>query len=245
MLENKLPLVNQNNQQQEEDEFDETFDERPQSNEKPSEPEAPAIDTPPVESEKLTVNGLTVDDLSLEDDSTTNKDTSVAEPEKPVGYEQFAKDFERYLGIPLEGAKQMMAELQGFRVETLVEKQQRQLKDKWGDSYDERFNAVADYFAKLPEAKQKALDNVEGAELIWAKLSMEQQAVKNSQTPQVPHFNTGKTANVHSRTSTGNKPVLQYSDIVRMSPSEYRARQAEIQAAFDDGRVNMDDADFI
>lgn len=227
-------------------EWDDTFEERPSDMPQTEVAKTEAVEDVPVQEsaseETPSVNGVSLDDLNLEEEVAV-EETVPQEPEKPVGYEEFAKNFQKYLGIDLEQAKQMVAELQGFRVQTLVEKQQSQLKSKWGDSYDERFNAVKDYYAKLPADKQRALDNVEGAELIWAKIERDQTAARNSRTPQVPNFVSGRTTSAQARTVTGNKSVMQYSDIVNMSPQEYRARQAEIQLAFDEGRVNMDTDD--
>jgi hypothetical protein len=229
------------------EEWDDTFEERPtgavpasqeENQQQPS--EVPQSEAP---EDTLTVNGVSLDDLNIEETSTEEAPVEEAQPEKPIGYEEFANNFKKYLGIDLEQAKLMVAELQGFRVQTLVEKQQSQLKSKWGDDYDNRFNAVKEYYSKLPQDKQQALDNVEGAELIWAKIERDQQAQRQNRTPQVPNFVSGRTTSAQTRTSTGNKPVFQYSDIVNMSPSEYRARQQEIQSAFDEGRVNMDSDD--
>lgn len=225
-------------------EWDDTFEERPSDT-----PQTEVANTEAVEDvltqeavseETPSVNGLSLDDLNIEEEETASVEEVNQEPTKPVGYEDFAKQFKQYLGIDLEQAKLMVAELQGFRVQTLVEKQQAQLQSKWGEHYSERFEQVKEYYSKLSPEKQRALDNVEGAELIWAKIEQQNQRVQQSRTPQVPNFVSGRTTSAQSRTNSGNKAVLQYSDILNMSPSEYRARQAEIQAAFDEGRVNMD-----
>jgi hypothetical protein len=185
-----------------------------------------AAESATTEDQPLEVNGINLDNLETEESPP-----EVVKPEeKPLGYDQFALDFKKHIGVDLEGAKAMLAELQAFRVETLIEKQQSVLKGKWGDSYDDRFTQVKEYFQKLSPAKQQALDNPEGAELIWAKISSEQSKTQESQTP----TNT-------NRATTGNKQVLQYSDILAMTPKEYKAKQKEIQLAFDEGRVNMDD----
>lgn len=230
--EQKLVAFNPNG-----DEWDETFDEAPKSEGS----EAVAVEE--VE-EVPSVNGISLDDLNTEDEVEDLQEAPVSqEPEKPLGFEEFSQNFKKYLGMDLKQAQAMIAELQGFRVQTLVEKQQSQLKGKWGEAYDERFNQVKEYYAKLPVEKQRALDNVEGAELIWAKIERDANAARNSRTPQVPNYVSGRTTSSQQRVSTGNKSVLQYSDIVNMSPQEYRMRQQEIQSAFDEGRVNMNSDD--
>lgn len=220
---------------------DDTFNEQPaEPNAEETTAEAPATEQQEAPEAPQSVNGVSLDDLS-EDGSEPEKPAPPVEQEKPVGYDQFAADFRKYMGVDLEGAKSMLAELQAFRVETLVEKQQSVLRKSWGDAYDERFTQVAEYFSKLSPEKQKALDNPEGAELIWAKLSQEQTKKANSQQPNVPNFVSGRTTTATNRATTGNKPVMQYSEILAMSPSEYRKNQKMIQLAFDEGRVNMDD----
>jgi hypothetical protein len=235
---NNLPLTNFNPNEFD-DTFDETFEEKPQSTEVVSNESSTSdtADTLAADAAQ-SVNGVSLDDLDITDEPEQTE--TATEEEKPVGYEQFSKDFEKYLGINLEGAKALLAELQTFRVETLVEKQQAQLKSKWGGDYEARFESVKEYFAKLPPAKQQALDNVEGAELIWAKIERDQASARANSTPNVPNYVSGRTATTTQRISTGNKAVLNYSDIVNMSPSEYRARQVEIQKAFEENRVNMD-----
>lgn len=184
------------------------------------------------------VNGVSLEDLDSEDEPA--KTVEPVKEEQPVGYEQFASDFKKYIGVDLNGAKQMLAELQAFRVQTIVEKQQGVLKSKWGDAYDERFAQVTEYFQKLSPAKQQALDNPEGAELIWAKISADTQKQESSKQPKVPNFVSGKTTTTTNRSATNSKQVLNYSDILAMSPKEYRSRQKEIQLAFEEGRVHMD-----
>lgn len=171
--------------------------------------------------------GISLDEIGAEVEAEPE---AQAEPQVPVGFEDFSKQFEQYLGFDLKSAKSMIEELQGFRTQYNVEQQKNNLRNEWGGEFDTRFQEVQQYFKTLPPAQQQALDNVDGAKLIWAKIAQQNQTRK----PNVPTF-------VSSRGSvpSGTKDTINYSDIVAMSPKDYKANSAAIEAAFAEGRVNM------
>jgi hypothetical protein len=125
--------------------------------------------------------------------------------------------------------------------ETAVEKQERELREFWGeDAYEANMSAVAERFAKLPPELQEKYDNVEGAKLLWALVQQEQNA-KNQRkaTPQrdtVRFIKGGKQATGQGAAAN----TFKMSELLEMSQAEYQKNLSVIEQAFKDNRVIND-----
>lgn len=144
--------------------------------------------------------------------------------------------FEERVGLPLSEAVKQLASLVEWRNTSIIEKQQAELRKEWGDDYDENFKAVVERYNTLPENMKYALDNADGARLIWARIQMErgagQQKRSNNQPPQ---FQRGV-----GDSKRGQRYRFTQSEILAMvDRGEYDARSAEISQAYQNGQVDL------
>lgn len=168
------------------------------------------------------------EDLSalLEDEDTPEDD---APDDGSEDYDpKFSKTFEKEFGMTVEEAKELVQSLAQERAERGVRQQQEALASHWGvpqQEVERRLIDVRTYWEKLPEEKQRKLDNVEGAKAIWAKIS-------NGKTT------TPKMDRTSGKTPGGSSKYL-YSQkqIDKMPQHEYDAQADQIAAAYAAGRV--------
>lgn len=144
----------------------------------------------------------------------------------------FNKQLQQYLGVDVNALRQTLGYIQQSRREAEVQ----QLRSQWGENYDSNFEAVQsrlrEIYAQNP-AQAAALNNAQGAMLVWNTIQAERQQQQARQA--VPGFDVSRT----QAAPTGNGNYLfTRSQIEAMSPQEKRAAWPQIQAAYANGLVN-------
>jgi len=146
---------------------------------------------------------------------------------------KFAKQFEKVFGIPPQAAAQQFQQLAEYRAQQGVQEQLGSLKKAWNvtdDEVSQRLKQVTERFNKYPKDLQGRLDNTEGAQLIWAKIQMEQQGQNaNVKTPTLDRSTSPSG-------STGAKTVTK-QQLAALSPEEWKANEAQILQLYATGRV--------
>jgi hypothetical protein len=181
----------------------------------------------------------TPDDVSIETASEETPPVAEAVPDEVQSFsfkteEDFQaaalKAFETKLGAPLDAVVQMLEDFGGYRNQQLIEEQKQPLKSEWGTEFDDRYAQVVEKFQTLPPEMQKALDNTEGAKLIWALIEKE----GGSSVPSVPTFDR--------KGSTLNRAKAKFSytqsQIEGMDMKTYRANAEDINNAYQNGLVD-------
>lgn len=163
-------------------------------------------------------------------EETKPEDENKEEVEKRL--RRVDNEVKELLGVGLTEVYGLLNELNEFKAQYVLEKQQSVLKQEWGEGYQDALSEVRAYWDTLPETQQKALDNVDGARLIYALVQ---------QNKRQPNASSKQTyVNSSARGSSNGRPTLRMSDIVKLSESEYFSRQDEIQDAFRRGLVLND-----
>lgn len=216
--------------------------------------QAPELGTAPVEDPRInqprighqadqqpTIEDVDLSDPSFEADLLGDVLEAVpATPTEPVvetqeqGYEDFAKQFEKYMGVPLAEAQATVQELTQFRQQVSIDQQMTSLANDWGVSRQEaevRLSDVKERFGKLSQVTQNTLaaDPVKSSQLIWAKLEQE----RTQKQQGIPTFDKSGTR----RPPTLPRGAISKAEIAAMSNTEYQARQDEILTAYASGLV--------
>lgn len=111
--------------------------------------------------------------------------------------EKHGDDLDKYIdwyvqhkyGIDLANASQSLAYLQNFQQTQAREAQLGELKQEWGDDFEDNFNAVKEYFeTNIPENERATYDNVRGAKMIFALIQQERQrqGIQPKRNPRPP-----------------------------------------------------------
>jgi flagellar motor switch protein FliG len=161
---------------------------------------------------------VTLDEKALElVTAPATEEPAQDEEKKPtakISYEELDAALKEYTGYNMAdiavGAKMME--------QFAAEKAKSQLLEVVGD--EANLNRVVEHFAKLTPQQQAALDNPQGAKLIWSYLQ-QQDATKAA--PKAP-----KTDRSRSDTSSANGSSLTREQILAMSPDEQAKRYPEI-----------------
>lgn len=106
------------------------------------------------------------------------------------------------------------------------------LQKSWGvdaTEYETRMTAVRAAFQKLPEAMQDALDNPQGAQMIWAMVS---QGSPSKVAVPVSEKSSGSKSQ-----SSGKTHMFTQSEINRMSDADYNRNIKAIEQAYSLGLV--------
>lgn len=157
------------------------------------------------------------------------------EVETPKALEEKYADLDDYFqhrfGVSLQDALQSVNELNQFRQQATVEKQQAVLRSEWGMEYDNNMKVVMEKFKQLTPQEQAVYDNVDGARRLYAEhLYQNPQAKRGYNQP----------ARLRSDVTTDKPYDFKQSDILAMSPKDYHDRQEEITQAYVRGRVFRD-----
>ena len=141
-------------------------------------------------------------------------------------------------GVSPDEFNQRFSELQQFRQQQLIQQQQSELQKEWGNQFDERLNLVKEYFNNnLTPEQQSALDNADGAKLIWARIQQEQSANQ----PNVPNYQQQSSNQTPmQRVNNASTPNYMFtrSQIDSMSTQEYQKNIKDIEYAFVNGLVS-------
>jgi hypothetical protein len=141
-------------------------------------------------------------------------------------------------GVSPDEFNQRFSELQQFRQQQLIQQQQGELQKEWGNQFDERLNLVKEYFNNnLTPEQQSALDNADGAKLIWARIQQEQ----SSNQPNVPNYQQQSSHQTPmQRVNNASTPNYMFTrnQIDNMSTQEYQKNIKDIEYAFVNGLVS-------
>ena len=146
------------------------------------------------------------------------------------------KEVKQLLGVGLHEVYGLLQDLQQFKAQYVVEQQTNILKQEWGDDYQTTLQEVKGYWEKLPAAQKKALDNVEGARLIYALLTKDKAANSSASVRQNPQYI--RQGSVKPR--SGATVKYRMSDVVKLSEAEYIRIQPQLEEAFRRGQVVND-----
>ena len=150
--------------------------------------------------------------------------------------EAFKKQFTKVFGVAPEVAAQQFNELAAYRAQQSAQQQLTAIKQAWGVSDQEaasRLKEVTTRFNQYPKELQEKLDNVEGAQLIWAKLQQERQGQQtNNKTPTLD-----RSTSAQATSKVGQPQMVKQSDIAKLSPQEYAANADKIAILYARGLV--------
>lgn len=144
-------------------------------------------------------------------------------------FQAFNTQLTQYIGVDASSLKQYVSHIQQQVLEQTLEP----LRIDWGTDYEQNYNAVKERFKQLPAHQQAIYDNVDGARFLHEQLRREAQ----QQQASVPTFDRGKTGG--GAAPTGRYTYTQ-SQIIAMSKTDYRANIAAIQAAYAQGKVDLE-----
>jgi len=178
------------------------------------------------------VNGVDLSMLDVPNAPATQTPPPVqVDPAQFKAFTEFAEQFKSYTGMDFKQATDTLARLSR-------KEQEDNLREAWDvnrSEFNRRMSAVKERFAQYPKEMQAKLDNPEGAQLIWAKLQLEQQQSPAVPQKQVPRFDRSS--------SSGDVPQSRYqftqSQIEGMSNKEYARNADRIASAYANGQVDM------
>jgi hypothetical protein len=162
-------------------------------------------------------------------ESHDTQDTTYTEADK-----NFNASFEKLFGMPVNDALNLVQELVAFRAQVeasggtkalaqmSVARQEEILKTDWQvdqAEFNQRMRAIRAYFNTLPPNKQQALDDVDGAKIIWAKIEGD---LKKRSMKATPSINRSSRATTPQGRINQPKQLYKMSDLVEMSDDEYR-----------------------
>jgi hypothetical protein len=162
-------------------------------------------------------------------ESHENQNTTYTEADK-----KFNASFEKLFGMPVNDALNLVQELIAFRsqveasggtkalAQMSVARQEELLKTDWQvdqPEFNQRMRAIRAYFNTLPPNKQQALDDVDGAKIIWAKIEGD---LKKRSMKATPSINRSSRATTPQGRINQPKQLYKMSDLVEMSDDDYR-----------------------
>ncbi len=152
---------------------------------------------------------------------------------------KLAEDFKAAMGIDLKQAYETFVQAQTQLTQFQEQQQQAELqrtvdslKSDWGVNdaeFNTRVAAVLDYANKLDPKLRQAVDNPEGIKMLWSQV--EKRQAKSGSAP------TSKATPVSGNNSGPTFRKSELYAMMRDNPALYNSRQAEIQRAFETGRV--------
>lgn len=149
--------------------------------------------------------------------------------------EAFTKQFERYFGSSPQAAIEAVESVSRQVAELKVELAQKELQVEWGSSYDSNLEEVRNYWGNLPEEQKAALDNIDGARLIHAKLQQD----KTNARSNYPGFQRTQS-NVAAPQGNTNGGVFLMSEYMKLSSAEKDRVLPQLLAAKQSGRLVND-----
>ena len=156
-------------------------------------------------------------------------------------FDDFTQAFQGYVGIPFDsfmGTYSQMVEDYQSRQE---DRFKGSLRTKLGeDGFDDRYSAINKRFSEMPQANQdKILGYIETGLMTRedAALMIHETLVKEAQANQAP-----ETPGLDSSTdsSAATKRTWKESEVIKLSPDEYREKEKEIDLARQEGRFIKD-----
>lgn len=147
------------------------------------------------------------------------------------------REVKSLLGVGLHDVYGLLQELQQFKAQYVVQQQTELLKQEWGEDYQDTLQQVKGYWEKLPAAQKKALDNVEGARLIYALLTKDRAtaAAANARLSNSQYIRQGSV-----KPRSGAAAKFRMSEVVKLSEADYMRIQPQLEEAFRRGQVIND-----
>lgn len=198
-------------------------------------PDTPAPDPTPAQLDQPS-EAPTTDVESAPPEQENTEPTKADElPEEILNkYSDLDKYLQHKFGVNLEEAFEAIQATQQMRQQQIIQQQNQQLQTDWGvdqQEFNHRLELVKEEFKKLPPEKQQALDDIQGAKLLWEVISARQASVVTS--PTIP---------ANPRPAKRGQEAYDYrqSQIMAMSPAQYAAEADKITRAYAARRVLMD-----
>lgn len=128
------------------------------------------------------------------------------------------------------------------------ERQLSSLREEWGDEFDPVYDYVTkEVFPTLPEDQQRVFNNADGLRVLAEqhRKSIEQR-IQQGTAPTVPEpTNTDTAGSIMPSTSNGTatptqSQVFTQSQLLTMSPEEWKQNESAIQQAYKGGAVVQD-----
>jgi hypothetical protein len=142
--------------------------------------------------------------------------------------------FQQYTGFSPEqvmSLPQQIQQLQSFVHAQQREQQAQTLRAEWGNDFDTVMPQIAERFRSLPPQMQAALDNIDGARLLYSQIMSERQARVPGAQP--PRFDRPTTP----APSRSQEPQFTKDQIRNMSDADYQKNQQQIMYAYANGLV--------
>lgn len=160
-------------------------------------------------------------------------------PELDEQGQQWWNQFQQYTGLTRDQFTQGVQQLQQLpNIQQFVQTQQReaqvqQLRSELPD-FDTVMPIIAERFRQLPPQMQAALDNVDGAKLLYSQILAERQA-QGTKVPgtQPPRFDRTQVP----KTNNSQEPQFTRAQIQSMSDEDYAKNARAIQYAYENGLV--------
>lgn len=167
-----------------------------------------------------------LDELEGDDVALPNRDT----PE----FKAFADQFKQYVGIDLTAALKRYEDIATLHEETLAMRSEvaaveakRSLQNAWSVNdaeFDRRLSVINAYAEKYPDAVAK-YDTIDGLQILYDRL-----AKRKTSKP---------SAGAATPTSSAKRyKQSELQSLMTTDPASYKAQQAEIAQAYQDGRVD-------
>jgi hypothetical protein len=155
-------------------------------------------------------------------------------------YAELDKGFKDILGIDLKSAydqfvqaQQIITQQQQAIEQQAAQQTLSQLSNEWGVTgleLDKRLDTILKLVDKMPAAKRAEYDSIDGIKSLWTR-------IENSKGGKVTTKSNGVTGGQASPKRYTQKGIR---DMMMRNPTQYNQMQMELQAAFEQGRVDMD-----
>lgn len=163
-----------------------------------------------------------------------------------IAPDQVKSTFER-----MASAADSVEELQPMVLSQWRERELNTLKESWGEEFDDVYKYITEeVFPSLPPQEQAKWNNADGLKFlaeknrstIEARLSSKETSELPAATPAQSNATAGTIAPANSTGSTVKQPAVSYkqSQLLSMTPEEWKANESAIQQAYATGAVEMD-----
>jgi hypothetical protein len=171
------------------------------------------------------------------------------------GYQEFNSQFQAITGMSLQDTvaqlntlastvpkmQDMYQQFQEFStkgVPSLVNgvREEARLRFDWGENFDRNMQAVRAAFQQLPPQMQEALNNLEGARLIWSRISQQQQQLQQPLRTQQPRPMNSPSNSGAVRGQQGQQQKVPMSQLMGLTPEQFYSPQ--VQAYLEAGLVD-------
>lgn len=203
--------------------------------EAPQAPQAPTQEVVPQQAPQ-------VEHPQVQPPPQTVPEVTQQQPPLDAAGQEWWNSFQQYTGVTQEQFTQGIQQLQQLpQIQQFVAQQQREsqlgtLRQEWGSEFDAVMPVVAERFKALPPQLQVALDNLEGARLLYAQIKQERGG--NQQPSTVPPvYDRSRTPQQSQQYVNPQEPQFTRSQILNMNEADYVKNQNAITYAYQNGLV--------